>query len=272
VREGLFIKKSISRCYTPKHENWDEYCFLERERKGNFDVIGLQETKAQPEQIQDICEESFPDHPFQYFNSAEKKGYSSTALFSKIEPLSVSHEIDGLPCALNEGRVITAEFETCFVVVVYTPNSKPDLARLDYRYNEWDIKFREYLLSLEKKKPVIACGDLNVAHREIDLKNPAANKTTKTKPGNPGFTDKERERFENYLENGFIDTFRFLYPDLEDRYSWWSYRFGARARNAGWRIDYVLVSKMLENNIQGALIHDDVHGSDHCPVSLKLTL
>ena len=238
---------------------------------GDFDVIGLQETKAQPEQISEICRELFPDHQFQYFNSAVKKGYSSTALFSKQEPLSVSFEIAGLPCALEEGRVITAEYEKYFVVVVYTPNSKPDLARLDYRYETWDIKFKEHLINLEKKKPVIACGDLNVAHKDIDLKNPSANKTTETKPGNPGFTDKERERFRDYLEHGFIDSFRYLYPDTEERYSWWSYRFGARARNAGWRIDYVLTSAALKDSIFEAIIHDDIHGSDHCPVSVQIS-
>ena len=233
-------------------------------------MIGLQETKAQPEQISDDAANLFPDHPFQYFNSAVKKGYSSTALFSKIEPLSVSFKVQGLPCALEEGRVITAEYDDFYFVVVYTPNSKPELERLSYRYEEWDPLFLKHLRSLEKKKPVIVCGDLNVAHTEIDLKNPSSNKTTSTKPGNAGFTDQERERFENYLEAGFIDSFRALYPKTEERYSWWSYRFGARARNAGWRIDYFLLSNSLLNILRDAEIHDDVHGSDHCPVSIEV--
>jgi exodeoxyribonuclease-3 len=238
---------------------------------GNFDVICLQETKAQPEQISEDSSELFQDHPYQYFNSAEKKGYSSTAIFSKEKPLSVSHVIDGLELAESEGRVITAEYSDCYVVNVYTPNSKPDLSRVDYRYREWDTKFLKHLQKLEKKKPVIMCGDLNAAHQEIDIKNPSANKTTKTKPGNPGFTDKERERLGDYLEAGFVDTFRSLYPDTV-RYSWWSYRFGARARNAGWRIDYVMISDSISSKLSTAIIHDDIHGSDHCPVSADIAL
>ena len=172
----------------------------------------------------------------------------------------------------DEGRVITAEFKDYYLVNVYTPNSKPDLARVDYRHQEWDVLFLKYLKKLEKKKPVILCGDLNVAHTEIDLKNPGSNKTTATKPGNPGFTDKERAGMDNYLKNGFIDTFRHIYPDTIEKYSWWSYRFGARANNSGWRIDYFLISESLKESLQEAKIHDDIHGSDHCPVSIEIKI
>lgn len=236
----------------------------------NPDFICLQETKAQPEQISDFAAELFPKHTYQYFNSAIKKGYSSTAIFSKEKPLSISNEIKGLDLALDEGRVITAEFENYYLVTVYTPNSKPDLSRVDYRHQEWDVQFLNYLQKLEKKKPVIVCGDLNVAHTEIDLKNPKSNRTTEKNPGNPGFTDKEREGFTNYVTQGFIDTFRHLYPDTTDRYSWWSYRFGARANNAGWRIDYFLISNSLKEKLTDAKIHDNITGSDHCPVSVEM--
>lgn len=291
LREGIFIKKVYharnaarenSSLYTSYMNivSWNVNGFRAWKDKdgtvdflntGDFDVIALQETKAQPEQIDEFATELFPDYPFHYFNSAEKKGYSSTSIFSKVEPLSVSFVVNGLDLADSEGRVITAEYESCYVVNVYTPNSKPDLSRVDFRYDKWDVLFLKHLKKLEKKKPVILCGDLNAAHQEIDIKNPSANKTTATKPGNPGFTDKERERLGDYLDNGFIDTFRFLYPNTI-RYSWWSYRFGARERNAGWRIDYVMISESLSKKLQGATIHDDIHGSDHCPVSAKINL
>jgi len=236
------------------------------------DFICFQETKAQPEQINGFAAELFPDHGYQYFNSAIKKGYSSTAILSKHEPISISNEIQGLDLANDEGRVITAEFKKYYLVTVYTPNSKPDLARVDYRHQEWDVKFLKYLKDLEKKKPVIVCGDLNVAPTEIDLKNPSSNKTTEKNPGNPGFTDKEREGFMNYVTQGFIDTFRHLYPDTTERYSWWSYRFNARKNNAGWRIDFFLISQKLKDKLIDAKIHDDIHGSDHCPVSIEMKI
>ena len=233
------------------------------------DFICLQETKAQPEQISEFAAELFPNHPFQYFNSAEKKGYSSTSIFAKVKPLSVSHKVPGLDLAENEGRVITVEYKDYYLLTVYTPNSKPDLARVDYRHTEWDVLFLKYMKKLEKKKPVIVCGDLNVADKDIDLKNPSSNKTTAKNPGNPGFTDKEREGFTNYVTSGFTDTFRHLYPE-KVQYSWWSYRFNARKNNSGWRIDYFLVSQVLNKKLKDAKIHDDIHGSDHCPVSIEL--
>jgi len=236
----------------------------------NPDFICLQETKAQPEQINQFAATLFPKHGYQYFNSAIKKGYSSTAIFSKHEPISISNEIKGLDAANDEGRVITAEFKDYYLVNVYTPNSKPELARVEYRHKEWDVQFLKYLKKLEKKKPVILCGDLNVAHTEIDLKNPSSNKTTEKNIGNPGFSDREREGFDNYLNAGFIDTFRHLYPDTIERYSWWSYRFNARKNNSGWRIDYFLISDILKNKLKDAKIHDDITGSDHCPVSIEM--
>ncbi len=236
------------------------------------DIICLQETKAQPEQINGFAAELFPKHGYQYFNSAIKKGYSSTAVFLKQEPISISNEIKGLDLANDEGRVITAEYKKYYLVNVYTPNSKPDLARVDYRHKEWDVLFLKYLKKLEKKKPVILCGDLNVAHTEIDLKNPQNNRTTEKNPGNPGFTDKEREGFTNYVSQGFIDTFRYLHPDTIEKYSWWSYRFNARKNNSGWRIDYFLISESLKGKLKTAQIHDDIHGSDHCPVSIEVNI
>lgn len=236
----------------------------------NPDFICLQETKAQPEQIVDFAAEIFKDYPHHFFNSAIKKGYSGTAIFSKHEPISVSYAIDTLDLADDEGRVITAEFDDYYLVTVYTPNSKPDLSRVDYRHDEWDPKFLNYLKKLEKEKPVVVCGDLNVAHEEIDLKNPGSNKTTEKNPGNPGFTDKERKGFTNYIKKGFVDTFRYLYPDTVERYSWWSYRFNARTNNSGWRIDYFLISDSLKSKLKDAKIHDKITGSDHCPVSIEL--
>lgn len=199
----------------------------------------------------------------QYWNYAQRKGYSGTAIFTKKKPLSVSYGI-GIEEHDTEGRVITLEFEDFYMVTVYTPNSQNELARLDYRM-EWEDAFLSYLKKLEENKPVIICGDLNVAHQEIDLKNPKTNRK------NAGFTDEERGKFQTLLDNGFIDTFRYFYPDQTGIYSWWSYRFQARAKNAGWRIDYFLVSDSLKDRLTDAKIHTDVMGSDHCPVELVLS-
>ena len=221
------------------------------------DIFCLQETKMQEGQL----ELDLPGY-FQYWNYAEKKGYSGTAIFTKKEPLSVKYGL-GIEEHDKEGRVITLEFEEFFMITVYTPNSQNELARLDYRM-KWEDDFRDYLKSLEESKPVIVCGDLNVAHKEIDLKNPKTNRK------NAGFTDEEREKFTTLLSSGFIDTFRYFYPDLKDTYSWWSYRFNARKNNAGWRIDYFIVSKALESKLESAKIHTEILGSDHCPVELVI--
>lgn len=197
-----------------------------------------------------------------YWNYAEKKGYSGTAIFSRHAPLNVTYGL-GLEEHDKEGRVITLEMPDFFLVTVYTPNSQDGLKRLDYRM-QWEEAFRAYLLQLDARKPVIVCGDLNVAHREIDLKNPKSNRK------NAGFTDEEREKFGILLDSGFTDTFRFFYPDREGIYSWWSYRFKAREKNAGWRIDYFLVSKRLEAQLKSATIHTEIFGSDHCPVEVDL--
>lgn len=226
-------------------------------REQDADVFCVQETKMQPGQT---------DYPFegyhQYWNSAVKKGYSGTALFSKEEPLSVSYDI-GVEEHTGEGRAITAEYPGFYLVTVYTPNAQRELTRLDYRMS-WEDAFRDYLLQLKSKKPVIVCGDMNVAHQEIDLKN------FKTNRGNAGFTDEERGKMSQLLNSGFIDTFRYLYPDKEGAYSWWSYMFQARAKNAGWRIDYFLASEELKERIEDAVIYSDIMGSDHCPVGLIL--
>lgn len=221
------------------------------------DILCVQETKLQEGQI----EMDVPGY-YQYWNYAIKKGYSGTAIFTKIKPLSVSYGI-GMEEHDQEGRVITLEFPGVYVVTVYTPNSQNELARLDYRM-KWEDDFLIYLKVLEKKKPVIFCGDLNVAHKEIDLKNPKTNRK------NAGFTDEERDKFTNVLNNGFVDTYRYFYPNQEGIYSWWSYRFRAREKNAGWRIDYFCVSDQLKKYLQDAKIHTDVFGSDHCPVELEL--
>jgi len=231
--------------------------FLDVFRELDADIFCLQETKLQEGQI-DL---DLPGY-YQYWNYAEKKGYSGTAMFTRKEPLSVTYGI-GIPEHDREGRVITAEFEDYYVVTCYTPNSQNELARLSYRM-EWEDAWRTYLKGLETKKPVIFCGDLNVAHKEIDLKNPKTNRR------NAGFTDEEREKFTKLLEAGFIDTFRYFYPDQEGIYSWWSYRFRAREKNAGWRIDYFCVSEALKDRLAGAAIHTDVMGSDHCPVELEI--
>lgn len=221
------------------------------------DYICLQETKMQPGQ-------AVFDAPgyHQYWYSAEKKGYSGTAVFTKYEPLSVRYGI-GIPEHDTEGRAITLEYEEFYLLCVYTPNAQRELARLDYRM-AWEDALRAYIMDLDSRKPVIYCGDLNVAHEEIDLKNPKTNRQ------NAGFTDQERECFTKVLEAGFLDTYRYFYPDKEGVYSWWSYMFQARAKNAGWRIDYFVVSKELEGRLTDAAIHTQVMGSDHCPVELVL--
>ena len=221
------------------------------------DFFCLQETKMQAGQL----ELELPGY-HQYWNSAEKKGYSGTAVFSRVEPLQVTY---GLPQDEHnhEGRVITLELEQFYLVTVYTPNSQDELARLDYRM-QWEDDFRAYLLELDRKKPVIVCGDLNVAHQEIDLKNPKTNRR------NAGFTDEEREKMTTLLQSGFTDSFRYFYPDKEGVYSWWSYMFQARQKNAGWRIDYFLVSENYKEHMTGAAIHTDIFGSDHCPVELTV--
>ena len=231
--------------------------FLDFFKDIDADVFCVQETKLQEGQI-DLDLENY----HQYWNYADKKGYSGTAMFTKEEPLSVKYGI-GIDEHDHEGRVITAEFDTYYVVTCYTPNSQNELKRLDYRM-KWEDDFLSYLKELEKTKPVILCGDLNVAHTEIDLKNPKTNRK------NAGFTDEEREKMTVLLSNGFTDTFRHFYPDKEGIYSWWSYRFKAREKNAGWRIDYFITSKSLDDRLKGADIHTDIFGSDHCPVELTI--
>ena len=231
--------------------------FMEDFKKLDADVFCLQETKLQEGQI-DL---DLPGYE-QYWNYAEKKGYSGTAVFTKKTPLSVTYGI-GVEEHDHEGRVITLEFEEFYLVTVYTPNSQNELKRLDYRM-EWENAFRAYLLALKEKKGVIVCGDMNVAHKEIDLKNPKTNRK------NAGFTDEERAKMTELLDSGFVDSFRYFYPDAEGIYSWWSYRFQARAKNAGWRIDYFLVSEELAERMDSASIHTDILGSDHCPVELQI--
>ena len=221
------------------------------------DFFCLQETKLQAGQL----ELNFPGYT-SYWNYAEKKGYSGTAVFTRQTPVAVTYGM-GIEEHDREGRVITLEMEDHYLVCVYTPNSQDGLRRLDYRM-QWEEAFRQYLLALDEKKPVVVCGDMNVAHKEIDLKNPATNHK------NAGFTDEEREKMSTLLGSGFIDTFRHLHPDEAGRYRWWSYRFRAREKNVGWRIDYFLVSERLLPRLKSADIHDDIMGSDHCPVSLEL--
>ena len=230
--------------------------FLEYFHTINADWFCLQETKMQPDQLT----LDLPGY-HQFWNSAEKKGYSGTAIFTKHEPLSVTYGV-GTEELDHEGRMITLEYDDFYIVTCYTPNAQSELKRLDHRMM-WDDAFREKLQELDAGKPVIACGDLNVAHQEIDLKNPSSNR------GNPGFSDEEREKFTKLLDAGFTDTFRYRHPDLTGAYSWWSYRFNARKNNAGWRIDYVLVSDRLQNGIQSTPIYTEVMGSDHCPVGLE---
>ena len=233
--------------------------FMDVFNNADADFFCIQESKMQAGQL----ELNMPGY-HQYWNYAVKKGYSGTAIFAKEEPLNVAYGI-GMEEHDQEGRVITLEYDKFYMVTVYTPNSQNELARLSYRM-KWEDDFVDYIMGLDEKKPVIICGDLNVAHKEIDLKNP------KTNRHNAGFTDEEREKFSKLLDRGFIDTFRYFYPDKADIYSWWSYRFKAREKNAGWRIDYFLVSKRLEDKLKDAVIHTEVFGSDHCPVELDIDL
>ncbi|MBP3385116.1 MAG: exodeoxyribonuclease III [Firmicutes bacterium] len=231
--------------------------FLESMAEQNADIICIQETKMQEGQAE-VPMEGY----YQYWCSAEKKGYSGTAVFTKEEPLSVAYGI-GVDIHDHEGRVITCEYDDFYLVNVYVPNSQNELKRLDYRM-QWEDDFRDYLVGLDAVKPVIICGDLNVAHKEIDLKNP------KTNTKNAGFTQEERDKMSQLQEAGFIDSWRYFYPDVEGVYSWWSYRFNARKNNAGWRIDYFLVSEKIKDRMKDAAILTDIMGSDHCPVVLEL--
>ncbi|KHD16574.1 exodeoxyribonuclease III [Clostridium butyricum] len=233
--------------------------FLDYFNEMDADIFCVQETKLQEGQI-DLELEGYYD----YWNYAEKKGYSGTAIFTKEKPISVKMGL-GIEEHDNEGRVITLEYDKFFLVNVYTPNSQQKLARLEYRMS-WEDVFRNYLKDLERNKPVILCGDLNVAHKEIDLKNPSSNRK------NAGFSDEERSKMSELLNSGFTDTFRYFYPDIEGVYSWWSYRFNARANNAGWRIDYFIVSQSLNDKLEDAKIHTSIEGSDHCPVELEINL
>ncbi|GAB6170450.1 exodeoxyribonuclease III [Clostridium carnis] len=233
--------------------------FLDYFKEVDADIFCIQESKLQEGQIS-LELEGYK----QYWNYAEKKGYSGTAIFTKNDPISVEYGI-GIEKHDKEGRVITLEFEKFFMITVYTPNSQNELARLDYRM-EWEEAFKEYILKLDEKKPVIVCGDLNVAHKNIDLKNP------KTNTKNAGFTEEERGKFTNLLNSGFIDTYRYFNPEKIGAYSWWSYRFNARKNNAGWRIDYFLTSKRLMKNLESADIHSEILGSDHCPVELNISI
>ena len=235
---------------------------MERKRAESLfdaDFFCLQETKMQEGQL-DLSFEGYTS----YWNYAEKKGYSGTAIFTRLKPLNVTYGL-GIDVHDHEGRVITLEMDNFYLVTVYTPNSQDGLKRLDYRMT-WEDDFRNYLLELDKKKPVLVCGDLNVAHKEIDLKNPKTNRM------NAGFTDQEREKFQILLDAGFIDTFRYFYPEQTGIYSWWSYRFKAREKNAGWRIDYFLASRRLADKLESAKIHTEIFGSDHCPVEVTLNV
>ncbi len=231
--------------------------FKESFDKLDADIFAIQESKMQKDQLSLEL-----DGYYQYWNYAKKKGYSGTAIFTKKEPLNVIYGM-GIEEHDQEGRMITLEFEDFYFICVYVPNSQEGLKRLDYRM-KWEDDFRSYILELDKKKPVIVCGDMNVAHKEIDLKNPSSNHK------NPGFTDDEREKMGMLLDSGFVDSFRYKYPDKTEAYSWWSYRFNSRARNAGWRIDYFLVSEKLKDKIVDASIHSEVMGSDHCPIELEI--
>ena len=231
--------------------------FLDYFKDVDADIFCVQETKLQEGQI-DLDLDGYE----QYWNYAVKKGYSGTAVFTKEKPISVTYGI-GIEEYQQEGRLITLEFDDFYLVNVYTPNAQRELARLDFRM-DWEDLFRNYLKELDEKKPVILCGDLNVAHKEIDLKNPSSNRK------NAGFSDEERDKMTKLLDSGFIDTFRYFYPDKEEAYSWWSYMRKARERNSGWRIDYFIVSDRLKDNLKNAEIHSDIMGSDHCPVVLEL--
>ena len=240
--------------------------FIESIESINPEIICLQETKAHPSQVDDILNQ----YKYKYWNSAEKKGYSGTAIFSKIKPLNIIYGIAKY-ITDNEGRVITLEFDNYYLVTVYTPNSKRDLTRLEYRYNAWDPSFLKYIKNIQKHKPVIFCGDLNVAYQEIDLANPSTNKTHKNFPGNAGFTNQERERFDDINNASFIDTFRFFNQD-EGHYTWWSYMRQARERNIGWRIDYFCVSNILKDALISSKIFKDIMGSDHAPILLEINI
>lgn len=231
--------------------------FLDFFHNINADIFCIQETKLQEGQV-DLELEGY----FQYWNYATKKGYSGTAVFTKVKPVSIAYGI-GIEEYDNEGRVITLEFDEYYLVNVYTPNSQKGLERLDYRMR-WEDNFRSYLKNLDEKKPVISCGDFNVAHKEIDLKNPSSNRR------NAGFTDEERAKFTEFLESGFIDSYRYFYPDKTEAYTWWSYMFKARERNAGWRIDYFCVSERIKEKMLNAHIHQNILGSDHCPIELVI--
>ncbi len=231
--------------------------FIDFFNETNADFFCLQETKMQEGQL-----ELELDGYFQYWNSAEKKGYSGTAIFTKIKPINVKYDM-GIEMHDKEGRVICLEYDDFYLVNVYTPNSKRELSRLDYRV-KWENDFREYLIKLDSTKPVILCGDLNVAHKEIDLKNP------KTNTKNAGFTVEEREQMTLLLDSGFIDSYRYLYPEKEGAYTWWSYMFKAREKNAGWRIDYFVISNKIKDKLVDSIIHDQIMGSDHCPVEIIL--
>ncbi len=231
--------------------------FIDFFNETNADFFCLQETKMQEGQL-----ELELDGYFQYWNSAEKKGYSGTAIFTKIKPINVKYDM-GIEMHDKEGRVICLEYDDFYLVNVYTPNSKRELERLDYRV-KWENDFREYLIKLDSTKPVILCGDLNVAHKEIDLKNP------KTNTKNAGFTVEEREHMTLLLDSGFIDSYRYLYPEKEGAYTWWSYMFKAREKNAGWRIDYFVISNKIKDKLVDSIIHDQIMGSDHCPVEIIL--
>ena len=237
--------------------------FKEFFKEIDADIFCIQETKMQEAQLDENILEIFEGYNA-YWNSAEKKGYSGTAIFTKQKPLNVTYGI-GKEEHDKEGRVITLEFEKFYIVNIYTPNSKRELERLDYR-QLWEDEIRAYLLKLKENKPVVMCGDLNVAHTEIDLKNPKTNRK------NAGFTDEERAKMTELLNAGFVDTFRYKYPEVEGKYSWWSYMFHAREKNAGWRIDYFIVSENLKDKIENAKILDDIYGSDHCPVELDLNI
>ena len=237
--------------------------FKEFFKEIDADIFCIQETKMQEAQLDENILEIFEGYNA-YWNSAEKKGYSGTAIFTKQKPLNVTYGI-GKEEHDKEGRVITLEFEKFYMVNIYTPNSKRELERLDYR-QLWEDEIRAYLLKLKENKPIVMCGDLNVAHTEIDLKNPKTNRK------NAGFTDEERAKMTELLNAGFVDTYRYKYPEVEGKYSWWSYMFHAREKNAGWRIDYFIVSENLKDKIEDAKILDDIYGSDHCPVELDLNI
>ena len=233
--------------------------FLDFFKNIDADIFSIQETKLQEGQINIEI-----DGYYKYWNYAQKKGYSGVAVFSKYKPLNVTYGLE-IEEHNNEGRLITLEFENFYYITAYVPNSQDGLKRLDYRM-KWEDDIRDYLIKLKNNKPVIYCGDLNVAHNEIDLKNPKTNKK------NPGFSDEEREKFQILLNSGFIDTFRYKYPTKEGAYSWWSYRFKAREKNAGWRIDYYIISDDLKENLKDATIHSKILGSDHCPVSIDINI